>query len=263
MINIKECAKYLIDREDCSYKGYDRENRAEHYQNNEIDILGYNWNGIKSNESACFDVCLLDEISLNDSNYVRIITNSEIDVPYTRFVFCLANGKYIRIEIEADRKIEFHTLVGKWIEVCRRKNGEFLWFENHPDLNEKFYLESYGAENLADKIYSAITREENNPEFERLFEIIKPIIVLSIIEINVKRAKLLYSWIQDYKRELQEIDHKLRNSQEYDQYELYKARKEKARILVELDEYEAEIDGVQYSVMEDCAAFDNDNKQKA
>ena len=254
---IEKCAGYIKDKESCECVENDIFYKKITYQNDEIKM---EVNDLNTDYSSIV-ISFVDEESQAKKNMVRILRNNDPGREYLNVIFDLANGKYFGIRREGFNKINIETLNGQFIK-CDRKNYEkFSWFENNPSRRGELYIDDYSAQEFANKIQWAVTTDaENNPKFDRLFEIIKPILVLSKIEISINRVELLYLNLRNNLEVINNIG-KLIESKEYNDTFNYRLEEERTALLGDNELLKETIDDIQCSVWEDYNSLINETRK--
>ncbi len=167
MVDIRKCAKYLVEKEECSY--YDIDECKDCYKNDEIYIIGDNLD----TDLACLGIGLLSKNSLGKNDRVRIIKNTKSGVPYIRFVFEIED-LVLRITVENDRRIEFMTPNNEWYYYSIKNDKEARLANYCTDDRETIKINECNAQDIVDKIKSRFVQTENT-KLDRLFEIIRPV----------------------------------------------------------------------------------------
>ena len=256
MINIKECAKDLVEREDCKFIGSDKDGHGEHYTNNELDVYYYE-NG------PSIVINFQDEQSLDKKNSARIISSGDDSIiPYVHFVFTFPDRERLKISFEEDRVMHFYTPSRGHIKCTRQDTGKIYWDEKDSNGRLKFDLFEYGVQKLVDDILAIVSEDINSPRFALLFEMIRPYLVMSILEISVKRIQLLTCWMQSDLSAIQEYNIKIANPDTDNPFEIARMKSKREDLFKEVKELEAEIDSIKINVAKEYDTL-NGGKQKA
>lgn len=256
MINIKKCSQYLIEKENCKNVRYDEKKDRYYYQNDEIELFIHNCDGNYSSIVINF----LDEKLIDKKNSVRIIKNSSPAEQYIHVVFDY-DGGYFNICFENDSEIIFDTLNGSHVSLTRINNRNFYWYENNPANRSTINLDEKSAQNVVDMIKEKIMGDNEMPKINRLFDIIRYILVLSVLEIDVYTVtKGLYRTIPYLKNEIKEIDVKLAQ-EEINEKTRTSLENRKKELIDKINELEEIIDDAQSNIWDEYSSVNISRKR--
>lgn len=253
MINFKQCANYLIEKEGVRHL-YDDD--RSHYRNDKIELS----TTIGDEDYSSVVINFLNEKSCDRKNEVRIIVNRKNK--NASFVFSFNDNTKLRIDIDSDSKITFFTLNGNFVDLTRMSARKFYWFEQDPSRRARINLDDYNAIDVVEKIRRTIIGDKrefkDNDEklkeeakiaiFDRFFEIIRPILVLSILEVNIYTvATIMYDDLKCVKGKIGILEKNLAS----------KDLNEKTRALIEKQELDNEVREIKDLIdITQCSIYD-------
>ena len=198
----------IIENEGCEFVNCDVKNKEIYYQNDEIIVTAYD---INANHSS-MDIRFRDK----KENSINIVEDRDTTLPSLCIKMNCKNGESCSISFDNSYcdQIVFDTLDGRTI-ICRRNiDGNLYWIDGRNSSLVNFI--DCDVKDFVDKVHEEMSRGVNNPEFERLFEIIKPALIQNVLDFKISYIKRLYSYIDRNNEEIAAIE---TGAREYDDEE--------------------------------------------
>ena len=236
---MEKVAGSIIDNENVKYVGCDCYNKIINYENDEINMQIYGLNTDYSSVSIDFK----DE-GKNKVNTVHFIRNTKSINPYVHIVFNNEKGSK-NINFVGPEVIDIYTLDGQNVTCSRRTKHDksyLYWYEMDPERRGIINLNEYGIQNFVDKIKWVMSCGVNNPKFERLFDIIRPVLVQCTLEISLNEIKRQSAYIGRNNDEIEEINSKLNSANEFEKRELNKQKEVRCKAKEKANERITEIE---------------------
>jgi hypothetical protein len=248
MLNLRKCFKDIIERENLH-----EADEFDHYQNDEIDCA-------EKDDYFCIVATLLEDMNEHKRHKAKISQYKDFDDEFVRFSFDL-DGDRIMVEIYDERKIKFYVPDKNWISCQLTSNNDMRWWEQKTNTYDRFRLDLYGIENLAYRIHDAILGNRVDPKFDRLFEVVKPALMESILKIGLKMLSSLYSSIEYKIEEIRKYDEILSSDEEKEEAYIEHCNERKAQFQEEIDKTKELIDEIQCNFMDECLPLLGNNDE--
>lgn len=249
MLDLRKCFKDIIERENLH-----EADEFDHYQNDEIDCA-------ENDNYFCIVATLLEDMNKQKRHFVKIGQYKDSSDKFIRFSFAFPDSDRILVEIHDDRKIEFRAPNSNWISCQPAGNNKMRWWEQQSNEHDDFRLDLYGIENLVYRIHDAILGNRVDPKFDRLFEVVKPALMESILKIGLRMLSSLYYKIEDNTEEIRKIDEILSSDEEKEEAYIEHCNGRKAQFQDEIDEINDLIDEIQGNLMDECLPLLGNNDE--
>ncbi len=255
---MERSAGSIIENENCEFVNCNVESRTINYQNDEI-FMGIH--DLNSNQQYIGIQFKDEKAKKNKVEITRKDTNKD-RLSKTYVTFTLKDGSKVGmvfhdVEFTEDGSFDITNLDGTTVTCSMDEEGELDWYDEDKTQRCNFNIMWFGIQNFVDRIHWSMTRSVNNPEFERLFEIIKPALVELILEMNINRVKNLYGRIERNEEEKAELERKIPRACRFEVNKFISRRED---CIIDNERYKQIIADTQDSILEEfCTSKEKTN----